>query len=88
MHTAEHEYLLIDEVATLARTSAGTVRAWLRSGRLPSVKPGRHRLVRKADLDAFMSRDLLAERRRTKEPAVARSIEEPGERGDSDVGGK
>jgi len=88
MHTAEHEYLLIDEMATLARTSVGTVRAWLRTGRLPSVKPGRHRLVRKADLEAFMTRDLLAERKQARAPTVASAPTGDGERGESDVTGK
>jgi excisionase family DNA binding protein len=87
MHTAEHEYLLVDEVATLARTSVGTVRAWLRSGRLPSVKPGRHRLVRKVDLDAFMTRDLLAERKQAR-GATEAPVLAPNQKGESDVSGK
>lgn len=63
MSKIEHQYLLVTEVAELARTSVGTVRAWVRQGRLPSVKPGRHRLVRRVDFDAFMAGDRLSERK-------------------------
>lgn len=59
----EHEYLLLDEVAATARASVDTVRRWIRSGQLPSVKPGRRRLVRRGDLERFLARDTLAERR-------------------------
>lgn len=63
MSNSEHQYLLVTEVAELARASVDTVRTWIRSCRLPSVKPGRHRLVRRADLEAFMATDRLAERK-------------------------
>ena len=59
----EYEYLLLDEVAATARASVDTVRRWIRSGQLPSVKPGRRRLVRRGDLERFLARDTLAERR-------------------------
>jgi len=58
-----HEYLLLEEIAKISRTSVGSVRAWIRTGRLPSVKPGRRRLVRRSDLERFLERDVLAERR-------------------------
>jgi excisionase family DNA binding protein len=58
-----HEYLLLEEIAEIARAPVDTVRAWIRSGRLPSVKPGRRRLVRRADLEHFLARDSLLERR-------------------------
>jgi len=34
-----------------------TVRSWCARGRLASVKPGRHRLVLKADLEAFRAQN-------------------------------
>jgi len=58
-----HDYLLLGEVAAIARTSIDSVRGWLRSGRLRSVKPGRRRLVRREELERFLARDGLSERR-------------------------
>ncbi len=49
-----HRYLLISEVALVARTSDSTVRAWIRQGRLLSTKPGRRRLVRVDHLERFL----------------------------------
>lgn len=46
--------LTIAEAAETARTSPSTVRHWLAVGRLASVKPGRRRLIRRADLAAFL----------------------------------
>jgi excisionase family DNA binding protein len=63
MTNTDYQYLLVTEVAELARASVDTVRGWLRSRRLPSVKPGRHRLVRRADFEAFMATDRLEERK-------------------------
>ncbi len=42
--------LTIAESAAIARTSASTVRHWLATGRLRSIKPGRRRLIRRGDL--------------------------------------
>ena len=67
----EYEYLLLDEIAAIARASVDTVRRWIRSGQLPSVKPGRRRLVRRGDLDRFLARDTLAERRALSGSAAA-----------------
>lgn len=66
---SEQQYLLVTEVAELARASVDTVRGWLRSRRLPSVKPGRHRLVRRVDFEAFMTTDRLAERKQGPPPS-------------------
>jgi excisionase family DNA binding protein len=55
------DLLQLEEVAQLARASVSTVRHWIRSGRLRSVRPGRRRLVPRADLDAFLARDVTAE---------------------------
>lgn len=49
------EWLLIDEVAEIARVSPETVRFWIKRKRLPSVRPGRWRLVRRDVLDAFLA---------------------------------
>ncbi len=58
-----HDYLLLSEVAEIARTSVDSVRSWVRSGRLRSVKPGRRRLIRREELEKFLARDGLTERR-------------------------
>jgi len=50
-------------IAEIAHVPRGTVRDWVLSGRLRSVKPGRHRLVHAADLDAFLAVDLTRDRR-------------------------
>ena len=60
-----HDYLLLEEVARIARVPVGTVRTWIRAKRLPSVRPGRWRLVRRADLEQFLKRDGLLERQQT-----------------------
>ena len=65
-----HEYLLLEEIAAIARAPLETVRGWIRSGRLPSVKPGRRRLVRRADLEHFLTRDILLERRASQDGAM------------------
>jgi len=46
--------LLLEEVARECRTSVSTVRYWIQSGRLPSIRPGRRRLVRRRDLERFL----------------------------------
>ncbi len=48
-------YLLLAEIAEETRTPISTVRHWIAQGKLPSVRPGRRRLVKRADLDAFMA---------------------------------
>lgn len=57
-----HEYMLIEEAAAFARTSSSTIRHWIRTGRLASVRPGRRRLVRRADLETFLSGAPVRER--------------------------
>ena len=49
------DLLLLEEVATLARVSAETVRYWIKRGRLASIRPGRRRMIRREDLEAFLS---------------------------------
>lgn len=48
-------YLLLEEIAEETRTPLSTVRHWIAQGKLPSVRPGRRRLVKRTDLDAFMA---------------------------------
>ena len=48
-------YLMLAEIAEETRTPISTVRHWIAQGKLPSVRPGRRRLVKRADLDAFMT---------------------------------
>lgn len=55
MPAAQDELLLLDEVARRCRAPMGTVRHWLRTGRLASIRPGRRRLVRLADLERFLA---------------------------------
>jgi len=49
------EFLFVEEVASETRVSISTVRHWIRTGKLPSLKPGRRRLVRRSDLDALLA---------------------------------
>ena len=50
-------FLLLDEVADLARVSVDTVRFWIRAGKLASVRPGRRRMVRRDVLEAFLRQE-------------------------------
>ena len=54
-HQGEERFMLLSEVARDARASISSVRHWLRIGRLPSVRPGRRRLVRREDFERFMA---------------------------------
>jgi excisionase family DNA binding protein len=63
----DKEFLLLEEVVALTRAaSLSTVRHWVRTGKLASVRPGRRRLVRRADLEVFL-------RRGSREDATAQS---------------
>jgi len=42
------------DVARICLTSVSTVRHWIAMGRLKSIKPGRRRLVLRADLEEFL----------------------------------
>lgn len=48
------KYLRLSEVAEYARVSPSTVRHWILTKKLPSVRPGKLRLVAQVELDAFM----------------------------------
>jgi excisionase family DNA binding protein len=51
----EREYLTTQEAAQLARVVPGTIRRWIREGRLPGANAGREVRVRRADLDRLMT---------------------------------
>ena len=67
--SSDSQLLLIPEVAALARVSVGTVRYWIFTRRLPSLKPGRRVMVRLAALQAFLA---SAERTPPVEPSSGR----------------
>ena len=50
----ESQFMLIPEVAEATRVSASTVRHWIRSGKLASVRPGRRRLIERRDFERFL----------------------------------
>ncbi len=47
-------YLSITHAARLADIAPGTLRRWIREGRLPTRRAGRVHRVARADLDAFL----------------------------------
>jgi excisionase family DNA binding protein len=53
-----NNFLLLAEVAAEARVSLSTVRHWVTVGKLATVRPGRRRMVRREDLDAFLASDV------------------------------
>jgi excisionase family DNA binding protein len=48
--------LLVEEVASLARASVGTVRHWIATGKIASLRPGRRVLVRRSELERFIAK--------------------------------
>jgi len=55
MTEGRREFLLLEEVARECWASVASVRYWIASGRLRSVRPGRRRLVSREDLDRFIA---------------------------------
>ena len=51
------DLLFLDEVARQVRVSIESVRHWIKAGRLPSIRPGKRRMVRRGDLEVFLSRN-------------------------------
>jgi excisionase family DNA binding protein len=49
------EFLLLDEVARECRAPVASVRYWIASRRLRSIRPGSRRLVSREDLDKFLA---------------------------------
>lgn len=50
-----NELLFLEEVAQLTRARMSCVRYWVRTGKLPSLRPGRRVMVRRAALEKFLS---------------------------------
>jgi excisionase family DNA binding protein len=50
------ELLTVDEVAAMLKVSTFTVRELLKANKLHGVKVGRQWRIRKADLEAYLSR--------------------------------
>lgn len=55
--------LTLDEVAAVCHVSAETVRHWIWEGRLTAYKPGRHPLVKEAELLAFVEANETVKKR-------------------------
>jgi excisionase family DNA binding protein len=51
----DQQLLLIPEIAAYARASVGTIRYWIATGKLASLKPGRRVMVRLSVLQKFLS---------------------------------
>ncbi|MCA9679733.1 MAG: helix-turn-helix domain-containing protein [Myxococcales bacterium] len=49
-------YLSITKAARLADVAPGTIRTWIRRGRLPAKRAGRVFRIGRADLEAFLTR--------------------------------
>lgn len=54
--TKREDLLFLEDVAAITRVSIETVRFWIKRGRLASIRPGRRRMVRREDLEAFLAR--------------------------------
>ena len=52
--TSDTEFLYVDEIAELYRVPRSSVRYWISTGKLASIRPGKRRLVRREDLDRFV----------------------------------
>lgn len=55
MSALDEQLLLLTEVARICRAPLSSVRHWVASGKLRSLRPARRRLVRKRDLDEFIN---------------------------------
>lgn len=53
--TKPGDLLFLGEVAVVSRAKLETVRFWIKQGKLRSIRPGRRRLVRREDLEAFLA---------------------------------
>jgi len=52
----DEEWYLLDEVARRCRAPLSSVRHWVRTGKLASIRPGRRRLVARSELERFLQR--------------------------------
>jgi excisionase family DNA binding protein len=48
------DLLFLEEVAELTRTRMSCVRFWVRTGKLPSLRPGRRVMVRRSAVEKFL----------------------------------
>lgn len=53
--TDRRRFLTIEECAAIARVSVSSVRHWLRTGKLRSVRPARRRLIDRQEFERFLS---------------------------------
>jgi excisionase family DNA binding protein len=65
--TQSDEYLTTAEAAEVAKVAQGTIRRWIRDGRLTPHHAGRELRVRRLDLDALMHDGGRRDRERTPE---------------------
>ncbi|HEY0711389.1 MAG TPA: helix-turn-helix domain-containing protein [Polyangia bacterium] len=49
------DFLLFTEVARICRVPVSTVRHWVATGLLSSIRPARRRLVRRSELQRFLA---------------------------------
>lgn len=54
--TNRGDLLLVEEVAEIARVSVETVRYWIKQHKLPSIRPGRRRMIRREQLEVFLGK--------------------------------
>lgn len=50
-----HDLLLIEEVAAICRASPSTVRFWIKTGKLRSIRPGLRRLIARSELQRLLA---------------------------------
>lgn len=54
---AQNEFLMLKEIAQQFGVSTGSVRNWIREGKLKAIlTPGGHRRVRRKDFDEFLKK--------------------------------
>jgi excisionase family DNA binding protein len=75
LRNAEDAYLSVAKAARVADVAAGTVRTWIRSGRLTSKRAGRVLRVSRSELERFMSGSPTGPRALDIKQRVARRIE-------------
>ncbi len=78
---ATQEYLSTAEAADRARVAPGTLRRWIREGRLTSHGAGRELRVLREDLEKLMSPGRRMPRRAPARPVQKLTPEEEGEQG-------
>ncbi len=54
-HTSDDSFLLLPEVAQIARAPLASVRYWVQTGKLRALRPGKRVLVLRSDLEKFLT---------------------------------